>query len=72
LDVTSNEKMGSVSRVDQVPLDKISVINPRAQNRKVLEGIVKNISQIGLSALWPVSISSVGRGNLAFKCETSV
>ena len=42
------KKKRSVSRVEQVPLDKISVINPRARNRKVFEGIVKNIGQIGL------------------------
>jgi ParB family chromosome partitioning protein len=38
----------SVSHVEQVPLDRITVINPRARNRKVFEGIVKNIGQIGL------------------------
>lgn len=42
------KKKQSVSRVEQVPLDKIAVINPRARNRKVFEGIVKNISKVGL------------------------
>jgi ParB family chromosome partitioning protein len=42
------KKKRSVSRVEQVPLDKITVINPRARNRKVFDGIVKNIGQIGL------------------------
>jgi len=41
-------KKRSASRVEQVPLDKITVINPRARNRKVFEGIVKNIGQLGL------------------------
>lgn len=41
-------KKRSASRVEQVPLDKIVVINPRARNRKVFDGIVKNIGQIGL------------------------
>jgi ParB family chromosome partitioning protein len=41
-------KKRAVSRVEQVPLDKITVINPRARNRKVFEGIVKNIGQLGL------------------------
>ena len=36
------------SRIEQIPLDKITVINPRARNRKVFEGIVRNIGQIGL------------------------
>lgn len=38
----------SASPVEQIPIDKITVINPRARNRKVFEGIVKNISQLGL------------------------
>lgn len=42
------KKKQSVSRVEQVPLDKIAVINPRARNRKVFEGIVKNIGKVGL------------------------
>lgn len=42
------KKKRSASRVEQVPLDKITVINPRARNRKVFESIVKNIGQIGL------------------------
>ncbi len=37
------KKKRSVSSVEQIPLDKITVINPRARNRKVFEGIVKNI-----------------------------
>ncbi len=41
-------KKRSASRVEQVPLDKIVVINPRARNRKVFDGIVKSIRQIGL------------------------
>ena len=42
------KKKRSASPIEQVPLDKITVINPRARNRKVFEGIVKNIGQIGL------------------------
>ncbi len=42
------KKKRSVSRVEQIPLDRITVINPRARNRKVFEGIVKNIRKIGL------------------------
>src|SRR5229473_276002 len=42
------KKKRSVSHVEPVPLDKITVINPRARNRKVFEGIVKNIGQLGL------------------------
>jgi ParB family chromosome partitioning protein len=38
----------SASPVEQVPIDKITVVNPRTRNRKAFEGIVKNIGQIGL------------------------
>lgn len=38
----------SASRIVQVPLEKITVINPRARNRKAFEGIVRNIGQLGL------------------------
>jgi ParB family chromosome partitioning protein len=38
----------TVSKVQLVPIDKINVINPRKRNRKVFEGIVRSISQLGL------------------------
>src|SRR5437879_2033070 len=43
-----------ISHVEQVPLDRITVINPRVRNRKVFEGIVKNIGQLGLKR--PVTV----------------
>ena len=42
------KKKRSVSKIEQVTLDKITVINPRERNRKVFEGIIKNIRQVGL------------------------
>ena len=38
----------TAERIVQVPLEKITVINPRARNRKAFEGIVKNIGRLGL------------------------
>ncbi|GEP59454.1 plasmid partitioning protein RepB C-terminal domain-containing protein [Reyranella soli] len=38
----------SASKVQLVPIDKIAVINPRKRNRKVFEGIVQSIAQLGL------------------------
>lgn len=38
----------SAAHIVQVPLEKITVINPRARNRKAFEGIVKNIGKLGL------------------------
>ncbi len=34
--------------VAQIPLDKITVTNPRARNRKTFEGIVRSIEHLGL------------------------
>jgi ParB family transcriptional regulator, chromosome partitioning protein len=36
------------SQVVHIPLDKITVINPRSRNRKTFETIVRNIGQLGL------------------------
>jgi hypothetical protein len=36
------------SQVVHIPLDKITVINPRTRNRKTFETIVRNIGQLGL------------------------
>jgi ParB family chromosome partitioning protein len=36
------------SEVASIPLDKITVINPRSRNRKTFETIVRNIRQLGL------------------------
>jgi ParB family transcriptional regulator, chromosome partitioning protein len=42
------KKRQTVSKVELVPIDRITVINPRKRNRKVFEGIVRSISQLGL------------------------
>ena len=41
-------KWPNILRVVLIPLDKITVINPRTRNRKTFETIVRNIGQIGL------------------------
>ena len=38
----------SSTPIIQIPVDKVHVLNPRARNRKVFEGIVRNIGQLGL------------------------
>jgi ParB family chromosome partitioning protein len=50
----------SAARIVQVPLEKITVINPRARNRKAFEGIVRNISQLGLKR--PITVRRKGNG----------
>lgn len=36
-------------RVEWVPLERITVVNPRIRNKKVFKEIVENIAQIGSS-----------------------
>lgn len=38
----------SAAKIAQIPLEKITITNPRARNRKAFDGIVKNIKTIGL------------------------
>lgn len=35
-------------KIQQIPLERITVINPRARNRKVFEDIVRSIERVGL------------------------
>lgn len=49
------KKKQAASRIQHVPLDKIAVLNPRARNRKVFDGIVKNIGQLGLKR--PITVT---------------
>ena len=42
------KKRQSVSKIQLVPIDKITVINPRKRNRKGFDQIVRSISQLGL------------------------
>jgi hypothetical protein len=50
----------SASAIVNVPLEKITVINPRARNRKVFEGIVRNIEHLGLKR--PITIIRKANG----------
>ena len=42
-------------RIEWIPLDRISVVNPRSRNRKVFREIVDNIAQIGLKR--PITVT---------------
>ena len=46
--ILAETKWPNILRVVLIPLDKITVINPRTRNRKTFEIIVRNIGQIGL------------------------
>lgn len=47
-------------RIVPIPLDKITVINPRARNRKSFEAIVRSIGQLGLKR--PITVMRKSRG----------
>jgi ParB family chromosome partitioning protein len=42
-------------RVELIPTDRITVVNPRIRNRRTFKGIVDNIAQIGLKR--PITVS---------------
>jgi len=41
--------------VEMIPIDRITVVNPRVRNRKIFKSITENISQIGLKR--PITVS---------------
>lgn len=43
-------------RVEMIPIDRITVVNPRLRNKKIFNGIVENISDIGLKR--PITVTS--------------
>ena len=43
-------------RVEMIPIDRITIVNPRLRNKKVFKGIVDNISDIGLKR--PITVTS--------------
>ena len=45
--------------VETIPISKISVLNPRARNRKVFQQIVDSISKVGLKK--PITVSLVNK-----------
>lgn len=42
-------------RVEMIPIDRITVVNPRVRNRRVFQEIVSNIAEIGLKR--PITVS---------------
>lgn len=51
----------STSKIAQIPLEKITISNPRARNRKAFDGIVKNIKSIGLKR--PITVIRKANGS---------
>ena len=43
-------------RVEMIPIDRITVVNPRLRSKKVFKGIVDNIAEIGLKR--PITVTS--------------
>jgi ParB family transcriptional regulator, chromosome partitioning protein len=48
-------ELGSLQQVELIPVDRISVINPRARNPKIFKEIVANIAQLGLKR--PITVT---------------
>ena len=47
-------------RIEMIPIDRITVVNPRIRSKRVFKGIVENIAEVGLKrpitvTLYPVS-----------------
>lgn len=43
-------------RVEMIPIDRITIVNPRLRSKKVFKGIVENIAEIGLKR--PITVTS--------------
>lgn len=43
-------------RVEMIPIDRITVVNPRLRNKKTFQGIVDNIAEVGLKR--PITVTS--------------
>ena len=43
-------------RVEMIPIDRITVVNPRLHSKKIFKGIVENIAEIGLKR--PITVTS--------------
>lgn len=43
-------------RVEMIPMDRITIVNPRLRNKKTFQGIVDNIAEIGLKR--PITVTS--------------
>jgi ParB family chromosome partitioning protein len=42
-------------RVEMIPIDRITVVNPRVRNKRVFKGIVNNIAEVGLKR--PITVT---------------
>ena len=43
-------------RVERIPIDRITIVNPRLRSKKIFKGIVENIAEIGLKR--PITVTS--------------
>lgn len=43
-------------RVEMIPIDRITIVNPRLRSKKIFKGIVENIAEIGLKR--PITVTS--------------
>jgi ParB family transcriptional regulator, chromosome partitioning protein len=42
-------------RIEMIPIDRITVVNPRSRNKRIFRGIVENIAEVGLKR--PITVT---------------
>ena len=42
-------------RIEMIPIDRITIVNPRSRNKRVFRGIVENIAEVGLKR--PITVT---------------
>jgi ParB family chromosome partitioning protein len=45
--------------IELIPIERITVINPRVRNKKIFKEIVENIAELGLKR--PITVTRPGR-----------
>ncbi len=53
------KKAKAAEKVEMIPTDRITVINPRVRNKKVFKDIVSNIAEIGLKRPITVTVETM-------------
>ena len=51
-------------KIELIPIDRITIINPRVRNRKSFKDIVENIDAIGLKK--PITVGPYSPGRICF------
>jgi len=52
--------MTTATEIEMVPVDAITVLNPRARNRRVFDELITSIAHLGLKK--PITVAGAGPG----------